>query len=525
MNIPPPKTKWRPTLRMIIFVVLLSVLLLPLAGLLFFRLYENQLVRETEGELIVQGAVLAAVMAKQVEDHRTEDTPLGVIMPTLDEPKSENLFNPIFPKLDLAEDQILGSRPDSTPMSNSPNSVYATVGKAMQPIVMAAQKTTLAGYRVLDPFGTVIAGGDDINRSFAHLAEIQTALAGSYASVFRQHIPDQPVPLQSISRGTKVRVFVALPVVVENRVAGVIYLSRTPSNILKKLYNQRSKVAVSAVFIFLVTMIIGLIFARVITGPIRELTRRTREIGKGNRAALTPLNHHGSREIVDLSQGLLEMADKLFERTDYISNFATHVSHELKSPLTSIRGAVELMLDDGSPMTKAEREKFLTNILNDTGRLTMLVDRLRMLANADNPRVLGDVSIEVIAHQMQDQYPGIEFQFTGKLAANIAMAEENAMIVFSNLIDNANSHGATSMTINVEENNGTITLCFSDNGSGVSPGNANKIFELFFTTRREDGGTGMGLGIVRSMLAAHKGNIEFISSETGATFLIQIPAT
>lgn len=524
MNVLPPIAKWRPTLSMLIVLVLLSVLLLPLAGLVFFRLYENQLVRETEGELITQGAVLAAVMAEDVKNHRTANTPLGAVIPVDKRPDPAKRYNPIFPRLDLAVDQILDSRPDATSIEVHVNPVYLSVGRAMQPIIMETQKTTLAGFRILDPFGTVIAGRDDIGRSFAHLSEVKRAMAGSYASVFRQHIPDQPVLLQSISRATNVRVFFAMPAIVENRVVGVIYLSRTPSNILKKLYNQRNKVAVAAVFILLITLIIGLIFARAIAGPIRELTRRTKEIGMGNRAALTPLKHHGSREVVDLSQGLLEMAEKLFDRTDYISNFATHVSHELKSPLTSIRGAVELMLDDTTAMTKPEKEKFLTNILNDTGRLTTLVDRLRLLANADNPRVRGSVTVEAIAAQLRDQYPDIQLVFNDKTDAKIAMAPENAVIVFSNLIDNAINHGATSMRIDIEQNESTVALTFGDNGTGISSGNADKIFELFFTTRREDGGTGMGLGIVRSMLAAHKGNIEFVSGGDGATFKLEIPA-
>ena len=112
--------------------------------------------------------------------------------------------------------------------------------------------------------------------------------------------------------------------------------------------------------------------------------------------------------MVDLSQGFLEMADKLYERSDYIANFATHVSHELKTPLTAIRGATELMLDSADTMTEADRRKFLTNMLGDTQRLTALVDRMRALAKADNPIRDGVCELEAIARQLKGAFPGGE---------------------------------------------------------------------------------------------------------------------
>ena len=78
--------------------------------------------------------------------------------------------------------------------------------------------------------------------------EVRAALAGSYASVLRERVASRPAPpLYSVSRGTGVRVFVALPVVVDGRVAGAVYLSRTPNNIVKHLYGERGKVMLAAI--------------------------------------------------------------------------------------------------------------------------------------------------------------------------------------------------------------------------------------------------------------------------------------
>ncbi|RWD15777.1 MAG: two-component sensor histidine kinase, partial [Mesorhizobium sp.] len=74
-------------------------------------------------------------------------------------------------------------------------------------------------------------------------------------------------PLYSVSRGTRVRVFVALPVEVEGRVAGVVYLSRTPNNIVKHLYGERGKVTLAAIAIVGGTLLIGLVFLRTVSRP------------------------------------------------------------------------------------------------------------------------------------------------------------------------------------------------------------------------------------------------------------------
>ncbi|OWK18681.1 hypothetical protein AJ88_00650 [Mesorhizobium amorphae CCBAU 01583] len=172
------------------------------------------------------------------------------------------------------------------------------------------------------------------------------------------------------------RVFVAMPVAVDDKVAGVVYLSRTPNNIVKHLYGERGKVTLAAIAILGGTLLIGLVFLRTVSRPIYGLIERTKRIAAGDRAAMRPLDHHGTREMAALSSAFLDMAEKLQARSDSIQTFATHVSHELKSPLTAIQGAAELLRDSGSAMDEAERRRFSNNIVTDAGRLNLLVRRL-----------------------------------------------------------------------------------------------------------------------------------------------------
>ncbi|RUY99893.1 HAMP domain-containing histidine kinase, partial [Mesorhizobium sp. M7A.F.Ca.CA.001.12.2.1] len=350
------------------------------------------------------------------------------------------------------------------------------------------------------------------------------ALAGHYASALRLRIPDQPTPpLYSVSRGTKVRVFVALPVAVDGQVAGVVYVSRTPNNIIKHLYGERGKVTLAAIAILGGTLLIGLIFLRTVSRPIYALIDRTERIAAGDRTAIRPLDHHGTREMAELSAAFLDMAEKLQARSDSIQTFATHVSHELKSPLTAIQGAAELLRDSGGAMDDAERRRFSNNIVTDAGRLNLLVRRLLDLARAENLAPSGESTSLGAALSLLP----VDSRLTVSIGAGgdirLRISAENAAIVLANLIDNSARHGATQVSVSATSAGGKASILVSDDGAGISPSNRARIFEPFFTTRREQGGTGMGLGIVLALLKAHDGMIALVDSERGTRFEVILP--
>jgi signal transduction histidine kinase len=263
------------------------------------------------------------------------------------------------------------------------------------------------------------------------------------------------------------------------------------------------------------TVLIAVVFSRTITGPINALVRRTEEIGRGGRAAIEAPDQLGTREIATLSQSFLDLAERLVDRTEYVSSFAAHVSHELKSPVTAIRGSAELLRD--AEMSKAERDRFLDHIIADSDRLASLLERLRELARADLDFASG---ITTIAEAVGDE-PIVTLE--GAVDVKVALGLEAARAVFGQLLRNAAEHGATRVTISAARDEGVLRVTVADNGTGISAGNRDRVFEPFFTTRREAGGTGMGLQIVRSMLAAHGGAIQLLPSDAGAVFEIRVP--
>ncbi|MGO4408385.1 histidine kinase dimerization/phospho-acceptor domain-containing protein [Bosea sp. RAF48] len=381
--------KWRPNLSLIVFMMRTAVLALPFVGLFFFRIYENQLVHQTEAELIAQSAALAASIRRDLDSHLPPDITLGQRAPAVAPSEQAEPFKPIIPNLDLARGGLLGRRPDALPASQPVSPVFKAAGERLSPLLADTQSITLTGFRLLDPNGVVIAGRGEIGLSLAHVEEVAEALQGRFKAALRQRVSQNaPPPLYSLSRGTSIRIFSAMPITMRGHVAGVLYASRTPSNVFRHLYEERGKVALAGASIALLTILIGLAFHRTITRPVHELIARTTAIGHGDRSAMRPLKHHGTAEFARLSQSFLDMAGSLNNRSDFIATFAAHVSHELKSPLTSVEGAAELLRDDIAcsvrSMTDDDRRRFLDNIISDTHRLTAITNRLRELARAEN---------------------------------------------------------------------------------------------------------------------------------------------
>ena len=165
------------------------------------------------------------------------------------------------------------------------------------------------------------------------------------------------------------------------------------------------------------------------------------------------------------------------------------------------------VLDDPA-LAADDRAKMLTNIQTAVARMEALLDDQKAFARASDPLEKGSVRLsEVLA-----AWPDVTLAQDGIVPLPAAVVE----IVLGNLIGNAQAVGATTVTVACFGDG----LAVSDNGPGISSGNRDRIFDPFFTTRRADGGTGMGLPIVRRMLEAQGGDITLSDSEQ-TTFVIR----
>lgn len=520
MNNTHVRRKWRPSLGLIVTAVFLTVLALPVAVTGMFRLFDNELVRRTERELIAQSAVIASISALEIESRISRGYPLGSKQAEHD----KAVYNPSLERLDLTKVRLLPPRPDGVTSSDSIHPAVADMGDRLSRVADLTREKTSADFRIVDATGRVFAGSGEIGHSLAHVGEVAEALGGRAKSVVRAKTKEVPDSLLSlINRSANIRVFTAMPVIVEGRVAAVVYASRAPQSLAMYINREWSALLPAALTALLAAGVIGFVFLRTVNRPMRTLLKRTKALGHGDRSALAPLPHYGTRELAQLSEGIFTTAKRLFDRSDFISTFAAHASHELKSPLTSIHGAAELMRDSDDSMPVAERQKFLNNIITDTDRLTNTVTQLREFARADNPQLGSSTTLDAAVKKLLETGQAVALECSGDHDVPFAMSTDNAAIVLSHLTHNAARQGATKVVITAQKVRGMLTARVTDNGPGIAENIRSKIFEPFYTTNRQCGGTGMGLAIVRTMLEAHGGSISLASSLNGAEFIIQLP--
>jgi signal transduction histidine kinase len=220
------------------------------------------------------------------------------------------------------------------------------------------------------------------------------------------------------------------------------------------------------------------------------------------------------------------MSRALSERTDYIRRFATHVSHEFKTPLTSIQGALELLQDHFETMPKERRQRFIANLLADTHRLKQLVNRLLELAHADAMLPSRQVChLPAVIDSLKSRYAehGLHIELETASAQPLVIAPEALETVLVNLFENSLQHGANRIRIHSERLENWLQIGLHDNGAGISRENRNKIFMPFFTTRRSAGGTGLGLEIAASLLKTYGAEISLGECTQGALFWVRLP--
>jgi signal transduction histidine kinase len=257
------------------------------------------------------------------------------------------------------------------------------------------------------------------------------------------------------------------------------------------------------------------------------LSSATRKLSQG-RGTPPPVPATAALEIQALYKDFAVMANAIEQRSRYLRDFAYAVSHEFKTPLAAIGGAVELLEDHGATMSEAERRQFLANIAGDTARLTQLLTGVINLARADMtaPSPGAATDLEIPIRRVADAYrhADIKVQVAIEPVRCVSMPEPALETCLSNLLENSRRAGARSVDIRVSQTGARVQVDVYDDGPGIAPGDRDRIFEPFFTTRRDTGGTGLGLAVVRSLLEAHGGEIHLIASTGGAHFRLCFPA-
>ncbi len=540
------RTKLR--IRTVLLLVNLVILTLPVFGIQALRLYENELVRQTEASLISQGVyirehykseLLHALQASapQGKEAKLQDYGIPVLPSYLDKVEAPvDSYAPIQPTLDIAHERIRPRADEARSTELKPEPAAARAGERISAMLNRSQRYSLAGVRIVDYQGVVVGSSrNEIGQSLLHREEVLRALGGETISLVRERLSDVPdPPLSGISRGGAIRVFLGLPVVHQNRVLGVVVLSRTPIDIQKALFLNRFALMRYGGGLIAVVLMVSILTATTISRPIEALIAQTQVVKNDLPRAAEPLKRPGSKEVDQLSHSIADMAKTLRDRADYIQTFAQNVSHEFKTPLAAVHAIVELLRDHLDDMNAAERKKFLDLLSNDTTRMQKLVERLLLLAKADvaaPAKESCDVA-PILARTVaryRDLGLSVEVGPGPGSGLLLNMADETFASLVGNLLENAKQHGGPGVKVVATARRDAadytfIVVAVEDDGPGISAANQAKVFDPFFTTAREVGGTGLGLSIVRSLIEAHGGTIQLESLGRGVAVRMRLPS-
>lgn len=501
------------SLRTILFGTFLFVAALPGVAALGLRVYENTLVQQTEAELIAQSAVIASAY------RMAWGAPPAQRDPAPEPPHIDLQSNPVLPPVPLPE----GAGP------SDPHALRAA--RAIAQIVDDAAAVTLSDTKLLDRQGIVVGGHYDVGFSYLHLPEVQRALRGRSATVLRRREsvdPYEESPFTRLISGAEgIRVHHVRPVLVDGKVVGMVMVARSPRGIIFGVWQDRGKIALGIVLIFLTLLVLAAILSRGIARPIRALAAASENVA-GGRIDIPEPPVTAAVEIRELYVNFARMAERIEARTRYLRDFAAAVSHEFKTPLTGIRGALELLDEHGSDMAPEERARFLANAAADADRLSRLVQRLLDLARADMSEGADHEHADAgeIAAHLADELDDAEMAVRVEAPAHLPdvhMPGDALETVLTTLIGNSRQAGARSVSIVLDCDIDRVRIRVCDDGGGIAPLDRARIFEPFFTANRARGGTGLGLPIARSLLAAAGGTIALGDSPAGACFVLVIP--
>jgi len=270
--------------------------------------------------------------------------------------------------------------------------------------------------------------------------------------------------------------------------------------------------------------------------PLNKLNKAAYEYTKGNYSYALKIKRQD--EYGHLANSISYMAGEINNLDDYQKKFVANISHDFRSPLTSIKGYAEALQDGTIPYEM--KDKYLGIILFETERLNKLTTSLLALNSFDNHGTILDIVSFDINHIIKKTAESFEGACTQKkITLNLIFSSKETLVdadmgkiqqVLYNLFDNAIkfSHPNSAIKISTVEKGDKIFISVKDNGVGIPKDNIKKIWERFYKTDASRGkdkkGTGLGLSITREIITAHNENINVISTEgVGTEFIFTLP--
>ena len=376
--------------------------------------------------------------------------------------------------------------------------------------------------------------------------EVATALTGT------------SVPIVRVNDKGELVVSVAVPIQRMRAVLGVLLLSTRGGDIDNIVSAERWGIVRVSLFAAAVTIVLSIILANTIAGPVQRLSAAAESVRHSVKArAQIPDFTDRTDEIGHLSGALRDMTNALYKRIDAIESFAADVAHELKNPLTSLRSATETL-----PLAKNDdsRERLMEIIKHDVKRLDRLISDISDASRLDAELAREDATAVDMAELLRTTvslFNDIHRDDTPEVVLDIAYApgawpyrvmghDSRLSQVIVNLLDNAISFSPPGgrVAVLVRRMGHEIQISVEDEGPGIPDENLERIFERFYTDRPQENfgqNSGLGLNISRQIAVAHGGRLwaenrppkgvgrskgdASAGRSGGARFVMRLPAT
>jgi two-component system, OmpR family, sensor histidine kinase ChvG len=502
----------------------LLVVFLPIGGLLLLPTWERQLLESLERALVQQGRVLAASLGEAGPRLAAESVRVLTGMRQRHDARMRVLDTR---GAILADSSTLGPRGKGQPATGA--AADQETRSAEETLLYRAASAPVRLWRRFARPPVPPGEGDEFYSGAKRIAgpEVQEALAGRYGAATRLSAGGQ----QSVT------LYSAIPIWDGDRTAGVVLVSQSTYRILSDLYALRLDIFRLSLLSLVTAAVLSLLVSATISLPVRRL--RDQAAGmldpRGRlRGSFAPAQRRD--EIGDLSRSLGELTQRLQKHIRFVESFASDVSHEFKNPLAAIRSAAELAM---TTPAQGERRALLAMVLEDVSRLERLLTGVREISRIDAGDAGEDVErveVKALAARVVEGYrlrapaPAacLAWAVTGG-EAHVSVPPGRLAQALENLVDNAASFSPPKSRIEVEVGREGTCACIRvrDEGPGIPPGNMQRIFDRFFSDRREAAAgshAGLGLAIVRSIVENCGGTVTAENlPRGGACFLVRLP--
>lgn len=362
--------------------------------------------------------------------------------------------------------------------------------------------------------------------------EVRAALAGRYGATTRR------------TRGGErsLTLYSAIPVRGEGKVVGAVLVSQSTYRILRALYDVRLDIFRVVLASVVAAAVLSLLVSTTIARPLRRLRDEANALL--DRRGRLRGRFRGSRkhdEIGDLSRALEQLTGRLEGHLRFIEAFASDVSHELKNPLASIRGATEILAEVEDPQ---DRRRFLEIVQREVARMEQLLSGVREIGEIDarleaepgGPVDLRDLLARIVESFRLRAPEDVRIELRAPAhPVRVTASPDRLTQVFENLLDNAlgfsPSGGAVTVDVARELSDPPVaSVAVSDQGPGIPASHLDRIFDRFFTWRpgephARNGHTGLGLAIVKAIAEGYGGSVAASNrAEGGTRFEVRLPA-